>query len=220
MAPDARVENRLQGSSRLSLPPVPDAVSDLSGQTVSSALNALASNGAGAPSIRYSSQFLAQLVAQLPAAANDSLMGQWAAESVPTSILDNRLMEMFGMVKYKPSYAAKPSPQPSGVAALLAASEAASATRQAGTAMQPRMSAASSVIVRAANNNERLRVAGNDNLPSYQPRPEPSLVRPTGMGAYAASTERNTRYLQPVTSQAASEAPVEPVAPVRDNNAA
>jgi hypothetical protein len=224
MVPNARVENRLQGGANLSLPPLSEIAADQPNSAVQPTTAMLASQGAGAPSIRYSSEFLAQLFAQLPASSNASLMSQLATDNAPTSILDNRLIEMFSMVKYKPSYASKPLPQPSGVEALLAASEAASASRQAGTSMTSRLPAYGAMLERAANNNERFRTAGNDNRSSSTPRPAPSLVRPTGVGAYAASAERNLTHLRPVMPQPVPETQEFALPPVpavaRDENAA
>jgi hypothetical protein len=204
---DGRVENRLSGGGNLPLLPEAAVSMDASVAAGSPAGLALTqANTLSAPSIRYTSQFLAQLLAQLPSSANAGLVSQLASDEAPASILDARLMELFGQVKYKPSMAAKPAPMPSGVAAVLAAAEAASAVAQVGTAAQPRVPILNFTMMRAANNNERAATAGNDNLPRASSfRPEPSLVRSQGFGAYGATAERNARYLRLPTPEVTSD---------------
>lgn len=182
---EARVQNERQGSGgRVMVAPTLLESLELSASSPSIMDLPATLNSAGSPpAIRFSSQFLAQMFAQLPVQDNAALMMDLAG-SAPTSVLDMRVMELFGQVKYKPSNAFKPSEPSRGIAALMAAAEGAS--RSATVAMRP---PASTYI--AANGNWRTPNAGNDNRPAPPIRPEPSLVRVSGTQAYAASMTRN-----------------------------
>jgi hypothetical protein len=200
-AAEARVQNQRQGGGAavMATASAPDLLEELA--SAPSASDALASfRSAGAPPvIRFSSQFLAQMFAQLPVQDNAVLMAE-LADNTPTSVLDARVMELFGQVKYKPSNAFKPADPARGVVALMAAAEAASRV----PAMPARAPANAYV---AANGNWRLPSAGNDNRPAPTMRPEPSLVRTSGAQAYTASMTRNEVNLRAPAVVATAAAP-------------
>lgn len=209
---EARVENQLRSATQ-SPAATPLETLDVSSPAASGGFQLASSLSAGSPNVRYSSEFLAQILAQLPTSANETLQGQLSTETVPTSVLDSRLIELFGQVKYKPSNAFKPSSPAPDIAALLAAAEKASVQKQASPAYISAPPAATTFAPRAANSNERIRAADNDNRASYTLRAEPSLVRRSGTDAYGATNARNSLYLRaPVaTETVATETPDVPV---------
>lgn len=164
------------------------------------------------PSVRFSSPFLAQLMSQATPASAASI-AQFYANDNGASTLDSRLMEIFSMVKYKPSFAAQPMPQPSGTAALMPnqidlpvkAPEPAvynnpvvavfqRAAQSRAEAVQTNNAAATGVVPRAAvNDNRETSVPAND-VPTKR---FVSLVKNAGVSAYLAAAVRNDANLTP-----------------------
>lgn len=164
------------------------------------------------PAVRFSSPFLAQLMSQATPASAASI-AQFYANDNGASTLDSRLMEIFSMVKYKPSFASQPMPQPSGTAALMpnqvempvkvpepavysnpvvAVFQRAAQSRAA--AIQGANITATAVLPRAAVNDNKEVAAPANDLPA---RRFTSLVRESGISAYQASTARNEANLAP-----------------------
>lgn len=169
-----------------------------------------------APVVRFSSPFLAQLMSQASPSSAASI-AQFYANDNGASTLDSRLMEIFSMVKYKPSFASQPMQQPSGTAALMpnvteapvkipepatysnpviAVFQRASQARA--DAVQGANFAATGVLPRPAVNDNKETTAPANDVPA---RRFVSLVRESGISAYQASTARNEANLAPQTPE-------------------
>lgn len=169
-----------------------------------------------APMVRFSSPFLAQLMSQASPSSAASI-AQFYANDNGISTLDSRLMEIFSMVKYKPSFASQPMQQPSGTAAIMPNSVQAPvkipepavysnpviavfqrASQARAEAVQGANFAATGVLPRAAVNDNKDVAAPANDAPQ---RRFTSLVRESGISAYQASAVRNEANLTPQTPE-------------------
>lgn len=196
-ASEARIENRLQGGS-VNVPAAPAMETETVAGSSAAASSAALPVGGMATGPRFSSPFLAQLIGQFSPQERASLAGQFVVEGEPSTVLDVRLIDLFSQVKYKPSNASKPSVPVSNVQVLLNAAEISS--RRDDMALR---SATQAPLMQAANGNLRLPPASNDNRPVF--RPEPTLVRTSGISAYAASIRRNDTIRDAVPVEAIPE---------------
>lgn len=193
-APQARIENRLQGgvSTPAPLPAETEAATVSAAPASAAAL--LPGGNSAAP--RFSSPFLAQLIGQFSPQESATLAGQFVVEGEPTSVLDVRLLDLFSQIKYKPSNASKPMQPVSNVQVLFKAAEMSS--RREGLVVRSEVQAP---LMQAANGNLRLPAASNDNARNA-PRPEPTLARASGFSAYVATVRRNDAIREPVPEAA------------------
>ncbi|MFO1243280.1 MAG: hypothetical protein U1E36_08840 [Rickettsiales bacterium] len=191
------------------------AMEAMSAPSVSSGFSSLLSVSEAAPSLRFSSPFLAQLMAQASPASAASIAQFYANDNSGASTLDSRLMEIYSMVKYKPSFASQPMPAASGTAALMPnmadvpernpapAPEVYSnpvisvfqrATQSRAEAVQTANYAAVGVAPKAisANDNRETSAPANDASPK---RRFASLVKQAGVSAYQASAVRIEAHL-------------------------
>ncbi len=170
---------------------------------------------AALPSAQFSSPFMAQLLAQAASVGEaESLAAIYANDNLPT--VDPKLMELFSMVKYLPSNAALPAPKPSNPLALTTPAPAQASPQQnapqpvqQSMAVQPavqlqQMAAATPqrIINTIQNTGGTLQpkpvastVSDSTPAPASPRRGATSLVRQTGVDAYAASFMRNFVHL-------------------------
>lgn len=164
--------------------------------------------------LTFSSAFMAQWIAQSSPSEAVSIAQLYANDNVPDSTLDSRLMEIYSLVKYKPSLAGRPSPEPMNIPPLAAnpapavkmvkpeimaanpifgvfqraaqaRAEAVSASPAAGVGALPRKPV-------AQNDNVETAPAANDAAPKIS---FGSLIKESGVRAYQASFARNQANL-------------------------
>lgn len=172
------------------------------------------------PRVQYSTPFVAQLLAQAGSMGEaESLANIYANDNLPT--VDPELMEIFSRVKYMPSNASLPQPQPANTFAISSieikqqVAEAqqvqqqqtiTAATQQ--SAIQPVQPAASTTVTLAVNNdmtkpaNKTAATETQNGIETETPATNApvtprltSLVKPVGIDAYVASFTRNYVHL-------------------------
>lgn len=187
--------------SALSSAPAPSPLS-FSGLLQESSLNPMT----------FSSAFMAQWIAQSSPSMAVSIAQLYVNDNVPRDTLDSRLMEIYSLVKYKPSFAGKPIPEPVSVPPLtinppqeaaekleiLTANPAFSVSQNA---LQPRAEAVH-VLSPAGVAPLFKKIAQNDNVESPPPANDVmpktvfgSLIKEGGVKAYQASFMRNQAHL-------------------------
>ncbi len=186
---NARHQSHFPGSIEAASP----AIAGASGPDIFSDVGAAPT----AQLIRFSSQFVAQVLAQAGTTGEARALASYFVHAgTAGQTLNAGLMEVFSMVKYKPSFAAlphpdAPPPEPEAVEAPPAPRPGTSLFVKAASDGVPApvsVAAASPPIPR-----EGARSAG---VPSSAPRvsyfnPARSLVKPTGVEAYVAAFSRN-----------------------------
>ncbi len=170
------------------------------------------------PSVQFSSPFLAQLFAQTPGSQLDAMAGFFVNDNNPKYTADPALMALFSQVKYKPSNASVPLPEPINPASVMKqqqqqfmqqlseqksqqiASHAAATTTSQNTAgtKQIFIQLPLSLSTQPARSSAQGSAGSNDGARSssattstFTSKSFRSLVQPTGIDAYVASFTRN-----------------------------
>lgn len=158
------------------------------------------------PSVQFSSPFLAQLFSQNTGSQLSTLANFFVNDNAPRYIADPAMMELFSQVKYKPSNAFMPTPEPASVARqqqqqimqqlseqkaqqiqsnvrMASETQATQAPRQIAIQLPPELAAQPSARTGAHNMQGAASIATG--------RAFRSLVQPTGVDAYIAAFTRN-----------------------------